>query len=125
MNKTLMIILVVLASLAIIGCIGYECIPTVRAVVNSWGYAVQVADDTTNYQTKQQVEDTCRAMISSYVADKLAYEGYKDEKPEWAAQAKARANRTASSYNNYILKNKFVWQGNVPADIYMQLNYIE
>lgn len=36
-----------------------------------------------------------------------------------------RANKTASSYNNYILKNSFVWNGNVPADIKMELPYLE
>lgn len=36
-----------------------------------------------------------------------------------------RANKTASTYNNYILKNSYVWRGNVLADIYMELAYIE
>jgi hypothetical protein len=125
MNKGLAIVLVIVLSIMAIGCIGYLCVPSVRAAMNTWFFHVQQADDVTSYQTKQEVEDTCRAMISSYVADKLAYEGYKDERPEWAAQTKARANRTASTYNNYILRNKFVWQDNVPADIYMELAYIE
>ena len=57
------------------------------------------------------------------------YEQYKDgdneEKHEWAEQAKMRANKTASSYNNYILKNSYVWEDNVPSDIHIQLRYIE
>lgn len=28
-----------------------------------------------------------------------------------------RANRTAANYNEYILKNSYVWQGNIPTDI--------
>lgn len=32
-----------------------------------------------------------------------------------------RANRTAATYNEYILKNSYVWKGNVPDDIRAQL----
>ena len=28
-----------------------------------------------------------------------------------------RANKTANSYNEYVLKNSYVWNGNVPIDI--------
>lgn len=86
-------------------------------------------DDATNYETIKKVEDTCRAMIASYESDKLTYEQYKvstnEEKQSWAEQAKMRANKTASSYNNYILKNSFIWNGNVPSDIRMKLPYLE
>lgn len=68
-------------------------------------------------------------MISTYEADRLTYEQYKDsgdeEEQSWAEQAKMRANRTASTYNNYILENSYVWQDNVPSDIYTELEYIE
>ena len=90
---------------------------------------MQKVDDVTNYETIKEVEDTCRAMISSYESDKLTYEQYKDsdneEKQSWAEQAKMRANKTATTYNNYILKNSFVWKDNVPSDIYMKLEIIE
>lgn len=43
----------------------------------------------------------------------------------WAAQAKMRANKTASSYNNYILQNNFIWKNNIPEDIRTTLNIIE
>lgn len=86
-------------------------------------------DDTTNYETIKKVEDTCRAMIASYESDRLTYEQYKnstnEEKQSWAEQAKMRANTTASSYNNYILKNSFVWNGNIPSDIKIELPYLE
>lgn len=99
------------------------------AMWNNWFHAVQKADDATNYETLKKVEDTCRSMIASYESDKLTYEQYKNsdnpEQLEWAAQAKMRANKTASSYNNYILKNSYVWRGNVPRDIYMNLPYVE
>ena len=96
---------------------------------NSWFGLVQKADDATNYETLKQVEDTCRSMIASYEADRLTYEQYKnsedDEQQSWAEQAKMRANRTASTYNNYILENSYVWEGNVPQDIDNQLDYLE
>lgn len=96
---------------------------------NNWFHEVKVADDNTNYYTKKEVEDSCRAMISSYEADKLTYLQYKDsdneEKQSWAEQAKMRANKTASTYNNYVLKNGYVWQNNVPSDIKIELEYLE
>ena len=96
---------------------------------NSWFGLVQRADDATNYDTLKQVEDTCRSMISSYESDRMTYEQYKDsdssEEQSWAEQAKMRANRTASTYNNYILENSYVWEGNVPDDIDDQLDYLE
>ena len=96
---------------------------------NSWFGLVPRADDATNYETLKQVEDTCRSMIASYEADRLTYEQYKnsedDEQQSWAEQAKMRANRTASTYNNYILENSYVWSGNVPNDIDSELDYLE
>ena len=47
-----------------------------------------------------------------------------EEEQDWAAQAMMRANRTASTYNNYILENEYVWADNVPNDIYMELPYL-
>lgn len=71
-------------------------------------FAVQKADDATAYSTCKQVEDTCRAMMTSYTSDSLIYQQYKDsenaEKLSWAEQAKMRANKTAASYNEYVLK---------------------
>lgn len=110
------------------GGIFFGATPTGKRVWNTWFHSVQVADDETNYETLKEVENTCRAMISSYNSDKLVYEQYKDssvaEERSWANNAKIRANQTASTYNNYILKNKYVWKNNVPADIYMSLAYI-
>ena len=96
---------------------------------NKVDYVNQKIDDATNYNTLKKVEDTCRSMIASYEADKLTYEQYKNsdnsEKQSWAEQAKMRANKTAASYNNFILENSYVWSGNVPADIDNELPYIE
>ena len=103
--------------------------PNGKALWNNWFFKVLEADDVTNYETIKEVENTCRAMISSYNADKLTYQQYKNsdetEKQGWAEQAKMRANKTASTYNNYILQNSFVWRDNVPSDIFMELSYLE
>ena len=81
------------------------------------------------HSTRKQVEDTCRAMMASYTSDSLIYQQYKDseneEKLSWAEQAKMRANKTAASYNEYVLKNSFVWNGNVPTDIRTSLLYLD
>ena len=124
-EKALIAILIVLALV-----VGFFCItPAGVALRNGYGYAVQKVDDATSYQTRKKVEDTCRAMIANYEADRISYEQYKDnpdpEKQGWAEQAKTRANRTAASYNEYYLKNSFVWSGAVPSDIRGSLPYLE
>ena len=132
-NRVLKIVAGVLG-IVLLFTVGYSISPSIRELVirelvNSVKHDVQKADDRTNYETLKKVEDTCRAMIASYEADKLTYEQYKDstdkEKTEWAEQARMRANKTATSYNNYILKNNYVWSDNVPKDIYMKLDYIK
>lgn len=129
MNDTLKLVLSIILIIAIVGLpIFFGATPMGKAMWNNWFHAVQKADDATNYNTLKKVEDTCRAMIASYEADRLTYEQYKDsdneEKQSWAEQAKMRANKTASTYNNYILENEYVWAGNVPSDIRMKLEYI-
>lgn len=103
--------------------------PSGRAAINSYFHDVQKVDDSTRYATRKEVEDSCRAMISSYESDKLTYMQYigsdSKEKQNWAEQAKMRANKTASSYNNYVLKNSYVWSDNIPEDIKEQLEVIE
>lgn len=103
--------------------------PLRRVLVNKLHYVDQKVDDMTNYDTMKKVEDACRAMIASYESDKLTYLQYKDsdntEKQSWGEQAKMRANKTAATYNSYILQNSFVWVGNVPEDIKSDLGYIE
>ena len=120
---------VILIAVFIVFVLYFAATPSGRAAWNTYFSAVQKVDDATNYKTKKHVEDTCRAMIASYESDKLTYEQYKDsdneEKQSWAEQAKMRANKTASTYNNYILKNSYVWDGNIPSDIMNKLDYIE
>ncbi len=129
LGVVLITILCIAILAAIVLGIYFGCTPSGKAAWNTWFHAVQEADDNTNYETKKKVEDTCRAMVAQYEADKLKYEQYKDsdneEKQSWAENAKMRANDTAASYNNYILKNNYVWDDNVPSDIKMRLDYIE
>ena len=124
-EKVLTAILIALVLMAAFFCIT----PVGVALRNSYGFAVQKVDDATRYATRKKVEDTCRAMIANYEADRISYEQYKQsddaEKQGWAEQAKMRANRTAASYNEYYLKNSFVWSGAVPSDIKGSLPYLE
>ena len=126
------ILISVASFLLIVGFIGlsifFGATPTGKALWNNWFYAVQKADDRTNYETRKKVEDSCRALISSYTSDTKIYELYKDsdneEKQSWAEQARMRANKTAATYNEYVLKNSFVWEDNIPSDIVSELPYI-
>lgn len=125
-------------ALSIVGAVVVAALICVSLIFLGWGdtwlgnqveYVDQKIDDATNYETRKTVEDSCRAMIASYEADKLTYEQYKDsendEQRSWVDQAKMRANRTAANYNNYILKNSYVWSGNIPEDILAELPIIE
>lgn len=124
---------ILIAIVIIIAIIGVSVFGVVGGWFNTWftnkvEFIDRKIDDATNYETKKKVEDTCRSMIASYNADKLTYEQYKysdnEEKQSWAEQAKMRANKTASSYNNYILENSFVWKNNIPNDIKTELAYL-
>lgn len=129
MEKFWTVFITVVIVLILGATIFFAATPAGRAAWNGWFHKVQEADDLTNYETKKKVEDTCRSMIASYNSDKLVYEQYKnsenEEKRSWGEQAKMRANKTASTYNNYILKNNYVWNGNVPSDIVASLEYVE
>lgn len=122
-------IIVTIISVIFIGAIiflGFT--PGGRSVWNSYTHSLEKADEN-QYETKKQVEDTARAMIASYKSDVATYEQYKEsdneEKQSWAEQAKMRANRTANSYNEYILKNSYVWEDNIPSDIDYSLPIVE
>lgn len=106
-----------------------SCTPSGRTALNTWQYELQKVDDATRYQTRKQVEDTCRATIVSYESDRLTWEQYKDsesaEQRGWAEAAKIRANKAALTYNEYFLKNSYVFEGNIPADIREALELLE
>ena len=121
-----------------IGIIILIIILTVIGVLGGWfntwftnkvDYIDRKIEDRTSYDTRKKVEDTCRSMIASYKTGKATHEMYKtsdnEEKQSWAEQAKMRANKTANTYNEYILKNSFVFEGNIPTDIETRLMIID
>ena len=126
-NKERAILIIVIC--AILAVLMIILTPIGRSMWNKRMHDVQLADDSTNYETLKKVEDACRAMIASYESDRLTYEQYRDsddsEERSWATQARMRANRTASTYNNYILENSYVWSNNIPENIDVKLDYIE
>lgn len=109
--------------------IGYVTFfPGGKALINSYDNMMKKVDDKTTYETRKKVEDTARASIASYKTDKATYEMYKDssdkEKQSWAEQAKMRANKTANIFNEYMRKNSYVFEGNIPSDINYQLELL-
>lgn len=125
MNKDNIKVLSITISIVVFVIILLFVTPLGRKIINNYFYDLKQVNNATDYKVSKQVEDTCRAMIASYNSDKLIYEQYKDsdneEKLSWAEQAKMRANKTASTYNEYILKNLHVWDGNIPEDISDQI----
>lgn len=103
--------------------------PGGRAMLNSYDNIMKKVDDRTTYEIRKKVEDTARASIASYKTDKATYEMYKDsddkEKQSWAEQAKMRANKTANIFNEYMRKNSYVFDGNIPSDIDYQLELLK
>lgn len=128
MSKAGTIIVTIISVILIGAIIFFGFTPEGRSVWNSYTHSLEKADEN-QYETKKQVEDTVRSMIASYKSDVATYEQYKDsdneEKQSWAEQAKMRANRTANSYNEYILKNSYVWEDNIPSDIDYSLPIVE
>ena len=124
-KKTILIIIGIL----VVICLFITTAAIRRTWFNKIEYEVKKADEATNYYTKKGVEDACRAMITSYKNDVLTYQTYiKTDNPtkqEWAEQAKIRANKTAVEFNEFVLKNSYVWKDNVPADIEAGLPYLE
>ena len=120
--------IVVLVALLLLAILFFAVTPIGRTIWNNWWHNVEKADDNTSYENRKMVEDTCRAMMASYKTDVDTYNMYKDsdneEKISWAEQARMRANKTANSYNEYMLKNSYVWNGNVPIDIANYLSTI-
>lgn len=123
------IIGVIIGAIAVL-FLGYVTFfPSGRALINSYDNMMKKVDDRTTYETRKKVEDTARASIASYKTDKATYDMYKDsadeEKQSWAEQAKMRANKTANIFNEYMRKNSYVFEGNIPSDIDYQLEILK
>ena len=104
MKKFLIISVLVLA----VSCNPFKGI---NGTINKIDYELEKQNDSQRYERRKQVEDTALSM--------------KDVNKEVSLQAKIRANSTAISYNEYILKNSFLWADNVPSDIKTKLEIIE
>jgi len=114
------------AAFALGFCIYTGCTYSGRAKWNQYQHNLQTVDDSTLYNTRRQVEDTCRAMQAMYSSDAQAAGMYAETgDKELATQAAVRANRTAASYNEFILKNRYVWGANVPPDIMREIQYVK
>lgn len=125
-GETVLVTIIITIIIGVIIFFGFT--PTGRRIWNNYTNSMEKADEN-QYETRKMVEDTVRSMIASYKSDVATYEQYKDsdneEKQSWAEQAKMRANRTANSYNEYILKNSYVWEDNIPSDVDYSLPIIE
>lgn len=119
--KTLITVAITLF-IALIIFLGFT--PFGKQLVLGYDSAMQEAGEI-SYENRKDVEDTCRSMIATYKSDVDIYNLYKDSdnpnQKNYADAALIRAIKTANEYNEYILKNSFVWKENVPADIYMSL----
>lgn len=128
MKKIIIAISITIGILLIGVTVFFTATPTGRKILGSYENELQQADDDVSYETRKQVEDTCRSMIASYKTDKATYEAYKDSDDALlkssANSARIRANQTANTYNEYVLKNSYVWKNNIPSDIYMTLEVI-
>jgi uncharacterized protein YxeA len=125
MKKLLIILVSAVVALGIGSGIFFGATPIGREIMN--GYHKDI--ENTDYRKQKEVENTCRAYIVSYKADKAAYYAYRDStdalEHSWALGYKNRANSTAMTYNEYFLKNSYVWKDNIPDDIEHSLPIIE
>ena len=125
-------LLTVLMTLIIALVLFVTFIPSGRQMLNEYVFGMERIDEETDYQNRKMVEDTARSMIANYEFAKTEYESYKTfcesddkERCQRALDAKTSANKTATNYNNYILKNRYLWKNNLPGDIYLELEVIE
>lgn len=125
MSKTLTVVLSVLLTVLVVAILFFSATPAGREMWNNYTHGLKKADEV-SYETRKTVEDTARSYISSYNADVAIYKMYvssdDSEKCEYAESARMRAIRTATAYNEYILKNSYVWKDNIPTDIYKTLD---
>lgn len=127
MKKGTIVLVSVLATIVLGAGIFFGCTPTGRRIITGYDYAMEKAGEN-NYENRKKVEETCRAYVASYNADKAGYEQYKDSTDEYyynlAQSYRQRANSTATTYNEYFTKNSYVFKDNVPSDLPTRLELI-
>jgi len=98
---------------------------------NTYLKSLKKADLNSNFESAKKAEDTARAMMASYNMDKANYESLKtisNPAPidlEEIKNYKIRLNQTAATYNEFMLKNSFVWKDNIPSDIKQKLDFVQ
>ena len=96
---------------------------------NEYEATLKDVDYNTDYDSVRKIEETLRSYVASYEADRIIYEINKDidnkESIALANAARSRANRTAATYNQFYLKNSYIWNDNIPDDIKPELEYIK
>ena len=116
MEKFLFVLGIMLITALIVGAVFFGLTPMGRSIWNQ--YWMQIHGDSPTVEQIKEVEDTCRKMIESWEADAEIFRLNGD------VEAKMRANQTAEAYNEYIAKNSYVWNGNMPKDIYAAIEPI-
>lgn len=123
-DRTKVIIFTIATFLVVFLVLFYIVNPWGRAQLNNYEAELLTVDYNTTYAGRTEIEKTCRSMIASYQSDMMRYASYKNSHPDWAEQAKIRANQTAIRYNEYILKYTYIWRDSIPADIRTELPLI-
>ena len=119
------VILTILCTILVLAVVYFGFTTSGREAWHNYWHGINEADEV-SYKTRKEVEDTARSYIASYNADVAIYEAYKNSENEdmrqYAESARMRAIRTATTYNEFILKNSYVWKDNIPADIFRTLD---
>lgn len=122
--KACKVVCIILATIFVVSIIFFTATPTGRTIWNNYTHSLNKADEA-SYETRKRVEDTARAYVASYKADVDIYQTYCNsediKKQEYADAARMRAISTANSYNEYLQKNSYVWQDNMPSDLPLTL----
>lgn len=120
-------LLIIIISAVLLLFMYFVFTPEGKEIWSRYQHTMHKTDEITDKQRKE-VENTCRALIASWESDIQIYEQYKNseskEEREIAEQAKLGANETADEYNKYILNNGYVWNGQMPWDIYAVIDHI-
>ena len=121
MSKFTKVVIVVAICVVVISGIFFSYTQAGVRIFNEWRFGLQEVHDQTDYATLRRVEDTARAMVATWEGDYLQWQQFKDsdiqEERNWANGALMRANRTSTTFNNFMLENSFVWAYGVPDDI--------